>query len=119
MVVVIILPGLSSSFFIQLPFRRRRFARRNDADNRAETLFPDRMHNQQNPIYIAECVQTLFAFRRAVLMDGYVRVAEDFSSLVKTDAVLHDIRGDPCSRPTRSSPPSNFYSSIYSVATSP
>jgi hypothetical protein len=46
MVLVIILPGFSFAFFIQLPFSRRRFAGRNDTDNRTEALFPNRMDDQ-------------------------------------------------------------------------
>ena len=50
------------------------------------------MYDQQNAVYIADCMQALFALDDAVFTDDYVRVAEDFSRLIKADAVLDNIR---------------------------
>ena len=51
----------------------------------------DRVHNQQNGIYIADCVPPVFTFDRAVFTNDDVRITEDQSCLVKSDAVLLDI----------------------------
>jgi hypothetical protein len=50
------------------------------------------MDNQQNAVYIADCVQALFALDHTVFTDDYARVAKDFSRLVKADAVFHNVR---------------------------
>ncbi len=50
------------------------------------------MYDEQNAVYIADCVQALFTLDDAVFTDDYVRVAEDFSRLIKADAVLDKIR---------------------------
>jgi hypothetical protein len=45
------------------------FAGRNDKGNRTEALFPNRMDDQWNTVYIADCVQALFALDHAVFTD--------------------------------------------------